>query len=917
MLWVGFVIAISIPPVSSLSAHKGLRIVDDQNRPVSGATVRVWMPPSGPQDLAGRLVPLCEAKSSDNGIAACSAPRLAGGLITIDAPHFEPLLQALDGTALDHVVLRPGSSLGGHIVSPRLRPEQIAQARVRATAVIEMPERKQTFRFDREGVVADNGDFTITGLPSSVVSVRLELPGFLPWIADQGPGNALRASLKPGILLSGRVIDEKEHPIKGAQLAQADNPSGASSQTDDAGRFEIAIRALPASLDVVASGYRKERIDVSKEKKAEDLVIRLHPGQGVTGEVYLSDGAPLDRVTVWTETKSAPGQTRSPSKDVTVDHGAFRIDLPAAGVYSFRFDAAAHEPEWIRDIRVPSGTYVDLRRVSIGQGAGATGTVTDARTGDPVPGATVELQSVSTSLLRDLRYRKAIRALTADHGEFAVSGASAGSYVLRIQASPYPSWFRSVSLADGEIVQLGQIALGQDTEVSGAVVNRAGNPQTGVQLRFFDDAGASAMPLQETTSDAGGRFSGVHLSPGRYIVRAFSDRLLLSQPFQVGEDERERTLDLEIPAVRLTGVVRRAGTPATGGTLSLVEQLDPAERQGKIILQGSGVASGTFLSLGTPSSMLVLGVGPSGEFASDRVAPGLMTATYRADDGRTWERQLNIPDVAEYQAEIALDGANIEGIVVGEDGTPIGDVQLTLVLEGGERVGSVGSTQTGTFEFNDLQTGNYTILTRAAGYRARAVSGIHVMEGSSSPPQRVVLAPGNSGTLTVQLTRGDGSAADYVAVTLLDPTGAMIRSLPTDSSGIRQFEDLPPGQYIAAWADAYCGVGASEPITVDGQTAATYSRTLTPGARLEVTCTSPECSAKPLSLLNVLSASGVDIAAYLSGVSVGLRFSSDSGRLTLGTLSPGAYSMRIGVGGAVYEHTLRAASGGDLVISVP
>jgi len=917
MLLMGMIVALSTHAISALPAERsGVRIVDQNNRPVSGALVSVWLPPSGPNDLASRLVPLCEAKSSKSGIAACSPPRLAGALVTVDAPQFEPLLQTLHGTPLDRLVLRPGAALRGHIVAPRLTHEQRAQARLRATSVIDIPERKQTFRFERNGIVGDHGDFTISGVRSSEVSVRLDVPGFLPWVAKGKPGEFLRASLEPGIVITGRVIDEKDHPIKGARLEQGDGRSGAATESDDAGHFEIAVRALPTSLDVLAPGYRKAAIDLPKGRKAADLVIRLHPGEGVTGEVYLSDGAPLDHVTIGTETKSGSGETRSDSKEVTLDHGAFRIDVPVPGVYSFRFDAAAHEPEWIHDVRVPQRTYVDLRTIRIRAGAGVSGTVIDGNTGEVVSGAAVELQPVGTSLLRDLRRLKAVRSVTGSDGEFTVTGASAGSYLVRIQASPYPSWFHSVSLGDGEILELGPIALGEDAKVSGDVVNRAGTPQSGVLLRFFDDAGASAIPLKEATSDSEGRFGVVRLAAGRYIVRVFSDRLLLSQPFEIGEGERERMLDLEIPTVTLSGVVRRGGTAVSGGMLSLVEQLDPAERQGKIILRGGGTASGTVLTVGVPSSMLTLTVGLSGEFASDRVTPGLVTATYRGDDGRTWERQLAIPDVAEYQTEIDLAGASIDGTVVDHNGAPIPGAQLTLAMENGERVGSVTSTQDGAFEFSDLQTGSYTILTRAPGYRAKEVSGIQVSEGSPSPPLRLVLVPGNSGALTVQLTHGDGSAADYVPVTLLDATGNMVRSLPTDSSGIRQFEDLPPGRYIAVWADAYYGVGATEPINVDGQTPATCARVLMPGARLEVACTSPECNAKPVSFLKLFSASGADIAAYLSGVAVGLRFPSDGGRLTLGTLSPGAYNLRIGIPGGVFTRTLQAA-GRELVISVP
>src|ERR1051326_1480622 len=104
----------------------GLRVVDPGNAPVAGAAVRIWMPPGDQHDLASRVVPLCEGTTSKDGAAPCSVPRLAGALLVVDAPGFEPLIQTLDGKPLDRVVLAAGSSLKGHVVKPKeLSPEAV------------------------------------------------------------------------------------------------------------------------------------------------------------------------------------------------------------------------------------------------------------------------------------------------------------------------------------------------------------------------------------------------------------------------------------------------------------------------------------------------------------------------------------------------------------------------------------------------------------------------------------------------------------------------------------------------------------------------------------------------------------------------------------------------------------------------
>ena len=220
-LSIAIALLFSIQPAA---AGSGLRVVDAADHAVANALVRVWLPPSGPHDLASRLVPLCEARSSEQGWAKCSVPRLAGALITVDARQFKPLLQELNGTPLRQVVLRSGLSLTGHIVSPRrLTPEMMKHATLHATAAVDSTNRKQTFRFERDGAVNENGDFTIGGLPASEASVRLDVDGFLPWTAQRKPGQVLEARLQPGTVVRGQVTDEKSLPVEGARVEERGN----------------------------------------------------------------------------------------------------------------------------------------------------------------------------------------------------------------------------------------------------------------------------------------------------------------------------------------------------------------------------------------------------------------------------------------------------------------------------------------------------------------------------------------------------------------------------------------------------------------------------------------------------------------------------------------------------------------------
>ncbi len=892
-----------------------LKIRDGSNKPVAGAMVRVWMPPTGPSDLGSRLVPFCEAETGEDGVSQCSPPRLNGALVVVDAKDFAPFVKSLGGETLDRVIVSRGLTLKGRVVTPQSSaPGKFRQGQLRATFVLELPERNQKLRFDRVGNVAENGEVTAHGLPDSPVSVRIDVPGFLPWSATKSPGHDFEARLKPGIVISGRVLGETRRPVKEARVEEVSDTIASFCKTDEDGHFELAVRALPVSLASFAEGYRKAETRVTKREKTAKIVITLEPGAGVTGEIVLSAHESLKQVTMWTETATSGSGTQSESMSVPLENGRFRVDLQAPGIYSIRVDAPGYEPYSLTGLPVQPRTYSNLGRVLLQRGAGAAGTVIDAGTGKPVSGAAVELRPVGSALLRDLRRRRMLRTKTDDDGAFTLSGASEGSYVVRIGTAGSPAWSRSLSIGTSELVQLGKIELGGGAEVSGRVFDRQRNPQPGLTLRFLDAAGEGTASFGEVTTATEGRFAGVRLPAGAYTVRVYSDRrLMLSQPFDVREHDRDATLDLELPVVHLSGVVRRSGRPASGGTLSLVEQSDPAERQGKIIIHGGGGASGT-VAMGIPSSLMMLAVSASGEFSAERVPPGRFIAIYTNDAG-TWTRQLSVPDVGEYRTVIELAGANLMGSVASNDGQPIGRAEIGLATATGRQVAAVKSDDSGRFEFADLQPENYAVIARASGYRAKSLAGFTIAEGSAPAPLRIVLSAGTSGTLAVRLTRSGGAPADFVPVMLFDGAGSMIRSLPTDASGSQDFQDLPPGRYTVVWADSFFGAGASESIQVDGPAPVTFARELTPGARLYLDCRSPEYSGKPVEFLQVFSTSGAEIASYLSGVSVGLRLPF-GGRLALGTLSPGSYRLRMGVAGRIVDRPLDARTG-DVIVAVP
>ena len=159
----------------------------------------------------------------------------------------------------------------------------------------------------------------------------------------------------------------------------------------------------------------------------------------------------------------------------------------------------------------------------------------------------------------------------------------------------------------------------------------------------------------------------------------------------------------------------------------------------------------------------------------------------------------------------------------------------------------------------------------------------------------------------MRLRRADGTPVSGMSATLLDASGAMVRSLPTDASGERRFEGLPAGIYFLVWTDALAGTGVSEPVQLDGKKPATLEKVLGQGAPVELHLRSTAVWRRrrrsPGGLLPRRDRAG----PYLSGMTTGLRFS-QAGEISLGRLASGRYLVRLWVHGTKSERALTVGS---------
>ncbi len=270
--------------VLSQGAQVEGRVTDDRGEPVAGTTVDVLtvpsddLPASGVADATGhyRIGPVPSGRYQ---ILA-----RAEGHVALDAP--EPRLSAGSHAKYD---LRLARAAG---VTGRVRDEQgmplagVAVTVVRlaggrdeltvipgalptAAEAAELPAGSVALQGSSR-VATTNllGEYSLTGLAPGPARLEFVHPDKLPYRREPlllGPGESREldeAVLRPGVSLTGRVLDEDGQPVDGAQVEA--RPTQRSVRlpvhvsTDPHGEFALRVPAGDYALSFRANGYQTQ-----------------------------------------------------------------------------------------------------------------------------------------------------------------------------------------------------------------------------------------------------------------------------------------------------------------------------------------------------------------------------------------------------------------------------------------------------------------------------------------------------------------------------------------------------------------------------------------------------------------------------------------------------------------------------------
>lgn len=761
---------------------------------------------SGGRPVAGALVwaddPGVVRKSGADGAYTIPKPILEVPLRGA-APGYFPGIAHLDPGARrgPTVLLEPALSAGGVVVDEGGKP--VPGVEIRATPRFESGMRM--LAAGNSGGTARTsaaGRFRLGLLaPGLGHDLRLTRKGFapaeaeIPPLAHGRPVADLRIVLRKGRTAHGRVLDQAEQPVAGAEVVLSLSPAegrmgrffrslasgapGLEATTAADGRFEI--RDLPAgTYELTARGRGYAPLTVP------GLAIPAGAGTTDLGTVLLVQGVAVEGLVVDPEGRPVPGAEITVSEAgnlgmrallrrqgnpeppvLTGSDGSFRIEDrrpgETLGLGAWRAGYAAAD---VPGVQVPSERPV---RIVLQPTAAVEGRVVDPD-GRPIAGATVV--AFASDRMR-MRVRVAAApgpgpATTDDSGLFRVEGMEPGTIEIRAMAAGFQAaWLKNLELRPGQDLRGVEVVLAPGAVVEGRVLSPSGRPVSGAQVTLaeMESRGGVFDPVG-AISDGDGRYRLEGVGPGPRAVQAeHPDYRRAVRELEVRLGENTLDLTLEGGAEVRGRVVDEAGAPVANARVML--------RQG-------------FRSWELPST----GSGPDGSFTLTSVPEGTY-AILAQKEGFAMDREgqeLVVAGGSVGGVEVRLSrGGAVVGQLLGLEFTELSQVQVRVY--GAPAEGIVAPD--GSYRVDHVAPGTWRVVASLPDGSRQAEGEVALEPGAAEA--RLDLAFEEGHTLTGRVLR-DGRALTGAGVSLSSPQSSS-RFVSTDHEGRFRFADLPAGEY--------------------------------------------------------------------------------------------------------------------------
>jgi hypothetical protein len=366
-------------------------------------------------------------------------------------------------------------------------------------------------------------------------------------------------------------------------------------------------------------------------------------------------------------------------------------------------------------------------------------------------------------------------ATTAADGAFSILVPPGEVTLLGSAPGRTPSSTRIHWVAPGAELRGVEIVMDQGAELAGRVVDAAGRPVPGAQVRARSDDAESAEPALAAAADQAGAFRLKALPPGQVVLQAEAAGHAPSASVVVtvsdqGAARQDVVLRLAAPTTLRGRVIDERGAGIAG---AVVRALRPMSQVA--LPRATTDAQGGFA--------LALGPGPVYLAAE---APGFAPS-----------RQLGVEVPGPEPIIMLAPGGTISGVVTGP-GEPLGHFTVHVMRhaaqgsDGGDywEQGTRVVSPDGSYRMTDLVPGRYSVTASAPGLAPVEQGDVMVAPGGETRVD-LALAPGASLAGTVRDAR---SRAPVAGAAVRLSTGSDTAMTYTDDAGQFTISDIAPGR---------------------------------------------------------------------------------------------------------------------------
>ncbi|MEI2325688.1 carboxypeptidase regulatory-like domain-containing protein [Priestia megaterium] len=649
------------------------------------------------------------------------------------------------------------------------------------------------------------GNYSFTQLAAGTYNLNFAASSFITatrtTTLTDGQTQVLNVILQPQPgNVTGTVLSQDGTPVNGATIRLIDqfNTVITTVTTNAQGQYTISnVTPGQYSLTVSASNFQSQSRGVTinaGQTTVSNFTLIPSPGT-VTGTITGSAGTPIEGavIEVLDSGSNVIASTTSNAQ------GQYTINQLAPGTFRLRATAQNFQTSLL-GFSIQAGQTTTQNIVLQPSPGILTGTLTDAQTGPPLIGGSVNVVNQAGVTIAT--------ATTNAQGQYTIANLAPGNYTVTFGQQGYASQTVGTVIRANTTTTL-STALNQNVGViAGTVTNNQGTPLIGTVINvFLNNNLVASVNTNET-----GTYTIPNLAPGNYTVNA------LAQNFQ------SQVKGAQVSAFQTTTV-----------NFALIP--DPGVLTGTIIDTNGNTVSGTIINVRTNAGGAVIGNAvsdQSGLYTVPNLAPGNYIVTATAPNLQTASQGTTIPSnqTTTLNFTLAFSPVTITGIILNQQtGESIAgaQIQVRILDANGAVVANVLANQQGIFEVPQLAPGTYTIFATAPNFQTNFAS-VNVPPGSQPNIQiSLVPSPGYIVGQVVNTITGDPIGGATISV--VNQNNIQLKTVLTDSQGNYTIEGLPPGSYnlVVSATDFQSNVTGAI-VLANSTTTANIALSLSPGA---------------------------------------------------------------------------------------